>query len=94
MNLTAINKDYIRVSDLASALGVKDGLAKSMLDISTTFWRMRKYYVYTCPNCGKVLRRANKLSLLLGASIECDGPHEDVEKYIINREDIHIEYGK
>ena len=93
MNLSHLNKDYIKVHDLAQFFGIKDGFAKSILDASTMLWTTKKYYVFTCPECGKVLKREQNLTDILGLKIECDGPHERPLLLIVDRQNIHIEYG-
>lgn len=95
MNLKAINKDLITAADFANAFNLKEGFAKKLLDNSTIFWTYKKYYIFRCPDCGAILKKATNLKDILGREIECDGPHEEGSKsFVISRKDISIVYGK
>ena len=53
----------------------------------------RKIYVFRCPNCGKIIKKARQISDILGKVVTCDGiAHDDQvsREYRIKREDLYI----
>ena len=52
-----------------------------------------KSYVFRCPNCGKIIKKARQISDILGKVVTCDGiAHDDQvsREYRIKREDLYI----
>jgi hypothetical protein len=94
VNLEPINKDFITPADFANALGISEGLAKRLLDTSVALWTNKRFYVYRCPDCGKVLKKSTSLTDMVGSKVVCTGPHEDDLIHIISHSGLSIEYGR
>lgn len=93
MNLTPLNKLFFTAEDLANTYKFKQSFASKLLDFSTAFSNLRKFYIARCPNCGDVLLVSRHLDMILGQSLECAGSHDNKVLFTVKREDIEIVYG-
>jgi hypothetical protein len=74
-NWGKINKQFITVDDLSEALHIPKKVAQFLLNISTVFSSIHKFYVVYCPKCNKklvmLLDKGFLNKLLYESSIVC-----------------------